>query len=494
LSLQNTAAAQIADRWTEVPVSGKAYHRIWEASAEGAPLPRFESSPQAEIGISYFSDVHGRIFPDQAQEASLIERLAAQASRSDLPTLLLGGGDDHGGGSSWDLGMAENQPSSFSYRLLRHSGVDAFTLGNHDLDWGQAALVSALKESAMRPLVTNLKRGTELARLCVPALVVEFATLRVGMLGLANCSHVIDAQRHFIDPIGSIAPWLGILETRVDTLIVVSHLGNNVDPARDDRALLPLLPPSALVCSSHSHQVIPPVGDSWSPGNYLQSGLHAQHHGAAKWSASHGWLLRNSAASSLAPLQSTLLCSEFQAKRALIISRRGTARTPGDTDTMQWVANMLGDWSRKHRADSRMGVFACLCARFASSQELPREPNIEDWYRTFQYADRITSFDMPSESLPIWMGFNRDRLEDPRYDPREHGYLYFDDACPSLAKEPLSCASVTVFTHAFVASGAGGYGAYLDRCKVDRDTVKVHDLSLREVLWGLCARRGQASP
>ncbi|MEM9160682.1 MAG: hypothetical protein AAGB46_16660 [Verrucomicrobiota bacterium] len=503
---------KIVDRWISDDLPNLPHLRIWEPDTNGEALPEHSPRASGNLKIRYFCDAHGALFPHEKDSSSLFEFLKAKNDADPETSLLLGGGDDHGGGSPWDVFMAEKPARSFAYRLLEEVGISAFTLGNHDLDWGIDALVSALSDSQLRPIVTNARSGSPIEKVTVPARIFEFENCRLGVLGLANLANVIDGEDFLTDPLSAAKPWLSWMQGKVDCIVVISHMGNLQETSSDDLALLPELSPNTLLLGSHTHQLIPEVSDEWRQSNYLQSGLLAKNYGEAFWSSDKGWFVKNQTFAPQTKQGPSRARPRFEKELSNILDTRGKrsiAAQPNpqvdqsipQDEILDWASEQYANWARVNADESETPLMACLCSRFKSKESLPPSASIKDWYRVFQYADRMVNFTIPWKHVPEWLAFNADRLAQAELNPKKDGFLFYDPnwqisyrtegskvgiasiEYQGMPFEPHQYQVLKIHTHAFVASGAGGYGPYIKKSRAAAESLQINPTSLREFLW-----------
>lgn len=501
--------------WSKVAVEGKSYSAIWRPSDQGSPLPAKPEEP-TPLHILYFCDAHGNLFSEAEGIASFPARLQAQRASIEGDVLILSGGDDHGAGNPWDVFMATDSGKSPSYELYEAAGLDAFTIGNHDLDWGADRFAAVLGASSIPAVVSNNLNTSPLRSLTDEALVFEFEDKLVGVLGLANYSDVLEAKSLFEDPREALLPYMEELSECLNCLIVISHLGYENQLPIDDHGILKQIPTNTLVCGSHSHLTIPPLDSEWLPTHYLQSSSQFKVYGHAHWKPGQPWLAKNQATDHLPLISPTP--SDLSIKESLKdeIERRGTVefdhgsfRLEQDTGQRYREENPRLNWSCDQLwelADSlNKGPFPSLvglCARFLGSGSLDGKMNTSSWYRNFPYGDRLASFLIPKELLQAFLQSNAQRLLLPDHYLESAGWLQFDRTLRQTITSSDSTVSLTtfsfendtdkanntdkirLFTQAYVACGSGGYRQRFERLNFQPEDVTVYPLSLREYLWG----------
>lgn len=165
-----------------------------------------------------------------------IGRLAGLVDRlRDEETVVCGGGDDTGPGV---LSLVTEGRQALGF--FRGVDADVETFGNHDFDHGVDSLLAVVDDSPQTWVCANAYRDGErfgTAEGVVPWTVVETATRRVGVVGVAHPEtaeiNPNAAGVEFTDPIPAAREGLAaVREEGVDRAVVVSHLGDDADLAR----------------------------------------------------------------------------------------------------------------------------------------------------------------------------------------------------------------------------------------------------------------------
>lgn len=189
--------------------------------------------------IYYTSDVHGSIFPvDYAggrEKRCGILNYAAEIVKTGN-TLVLDGGDSLQGTPllSYYLEHREDFPYQPMAEAFGEAGLDCFTLGNHDFNFGYAPLrdyVCALREKGADCVCANvrdLRGGIPL----LPYVIRTLANgLRVGITGLVtdyvkvweDPAHLVDLE--ITDPLEKAEEMLRILRGQCDVTVCIYHGG-----------------------------------------------------------------------------------------------------------------------------------------------------------------------------------------------------------------------------------------------------------------------------
>jgi 5'-nucleotidase len=244
------------------------------SAAAHLPLKAGEPSASGRITLLHTNDTHSRIEPfgpgngnlsglgGMARRATLVRQLRAQLG----PVLLLDAGDTFQGTPYFN-----RYKGRLDYQLMRMVGYDAGTLGNHDFDNGVPMLVEAMESMeklqhrnppfAFVNCNFDFKGASELGKRVRPWLVREFPGLRVGITGVGVAfAGLVAPKNHegigWRDPYESLRPVVARLREveKVDLVVVLSHLGHNLNgTAPDDLSMPAKVPGIDAVIGGHSH-------------------------------------------------------------------------------------------------------------------------------------------------------------------------------------------------------------------------------------------------
>ena len=243
------------------------------------------------ISIFHSTDLHGRILPTSTYEGlddvGGFARVATclRRWRKECPDSLTVDVGDVVQGTA----VSMHSGGRLIIDLFNRLGYDAWTLGNHDFDWGPEKTEALLADSACPVLTANLERGGgrpgsfgEAWAKVRPWTVREVGGFRVGLVGL-----ITPGLPYWLSPetLGGVAP-LDPAETlaaavrevrseKVDAVVVIGHMGwrFNDDYANPVRAMLKEADGVDVYLAGHSHQNQP----SWMMHDVLCS--QASYHG-----------------------------------------------------------------------------------------------------------------------------------------------------------------------------------------------------------------------
>ncbi len=242
--------------------------------ASHLPLRGSEPTAPGRITLLHTNDTHSRIEPfgpgngaisglgGMARRATLVKQLRQQLG----PVLLLDAGDTFQGTPYFN-----RYKGRLDYQLMRMVGYDAGTLGNHDFDNGVDLLVDAMAsmEQLKHPNPPfafvncnyDFKGAPALGKRVRPYLIREFPGLRVGLTGVGVAfAGLVAPKNHegigWRDPYESLRPVVQRLREveKVDLVVVLSHLGYNLNGSAPDDLQMPgRVPGIDAIIGGHSH-------------------------------------------------------------------------------------------------------------------------------------------------------------------------------------------------------------------------------------------------
>ena len=269
------------------------------------------------LRLFHFNDLHNYLtLPDAIHGDSRLfaqivrrHRAARRDAAGDEVVLLLSGGDDHTGTALDELlgWKPEDLIVDPAYSAYSAAGVDAATLGNHELDRGGAVLRAGIRASAAFPILSaNLLGGAELTASSdyFPAAIALAKGVRFGFVGLTT---TVDTRTHtsldpglaVASPLTTLANLLPAVAEQSDIVIVMSHCGYGVESNRDGKAgavrdlaegdiaiarlAAALTDKPVVVMGGHTHSVLNERGlgpDTLIDGvPIIQAGGHGSHLG-----------------------------------------------------------------------------------------------------------------------------------------------------------------------------------------------------------------------
>lgn len=283
-----TRRAFLGDGLGAVVGAAGVYHGA--VAARGADLGRAKT-----VSIFHTTDLHGRILP-----TSTYEGLDDVGGFARCATCIRGWRRESPASLTVDVGdvwqgtaVSKESDGALMMTLFDLLGYDAWTLGNHDFDWGPEILAANLERSPGRILTANLDRGGKAPGTfegpwskVAPWRVSDVGGFRVGLVGL-----VTPGLASWLDPEtlgGTVAtdPAMAlsraVAEARdagAEAVVVLGHMGWRFedDYANPVRSLLEGAEGVDVYLAGHSHQNKP----AWMVGEVLctQASYHGIHCG-----------------------------------------------------------------------------------------------------------------------------------------------------------------------------------------------------------------------
>ncbi|MBM4021239.1 MAG: bifunctional metallophosphatase/5'-nucleotidase [Planctomycetes bacterium] len=224
------------------------------------------------VSIFHSTDLHGRILPTRTYEG--LEDVGGFARvatclrrwRKECPhSLTVDVGDVVQG-----TAVSKRSEGRLMIDLFNHLGYDAWTLGNHDFDWGPERTEALLQASACPVLTANLARGGTVAggfdgawAKVKPWTIREVGGFRIGLIGLITpglpfwLPPEMLAGTTPLDPAAVLAATVREVRAEgVDAVVVMGHMGwrFNDDYANPVRAVLKDVRGVDVYLAGHSHQ------------------------------------------------------------------------------------------------------------------------------------------------------------------------------------------------------------------------------------------------
>jgi 2',3'-cyclic-nucleotide 2'-phosphodiesterase (5'-nucleotidase family) len=224
------------------------------------------------VSLFHSTDLHGRILPTSTYEGlddvggfARVATCLRQWRRESPHSITVDVGDVVQG-----TAVSLHRGGNLMLELFNRLGYDAWTLGNHDFDWGPDALTANLAVSQPSVLTANIARGGKTAGQFAgdwakvrPWTIREVAGFRIGLVGLitpglpywlpADLLGGVEA----LDPVATLAR--AVAEVRaegVDAIVALGHMGwrFNDDYANPVRSLLRDADGVDVYLAGHSHQ------------------------------------------------------------------------------------------------------------------------------------------------------------------------------------------------------------------------------------------------
>ncbi len=235
------------------------------AGCHRPPSNTKHAGADVEILLLTTNDLHGRLEPftcQTDQRTQLVGGFAALAAQMSLI-------EQEGTGAVLRLNSGDTLTGPYAVHFngaalfggLSLMGIDAATLGNHELDRGPEVLAQALKHCAFPMVLTNvdIPSGHMLEGALKPYYLFERAGKRLLVIGLLTpeLPHISSPGSgiNVLDPGGAEMReriMAIIKKQRPDLVIALTHLG-----LEEDRQLARRIPGIDVICGGHSHDLLP---------------------------------------------------------------------------------------------------------------------------------------------------------------------------------------------------------------------------------------------
>lgn len=245
------------------------------------------------VSIFFTTDLHGHIEPtetyDGITDVGGIARCATQIRewrRRNPDSLLVDIGDVYQG-----TAVGLESEGTVMIDLFNRLGYDAWTIGNHDLDWGRGVTEGNLDRSKCPVLTGNLSidgRSDDDAagpwRKVKPWMIREVGGFRIGLVGVTTPGMPYWLAPETLDGVAVSDPAEALKRSvaelraqKVDAVVALGHMGwrTEDDYANPVRAMLAAAPGVDVYLAGHSHRDQPSffIGETLcSQANYF--GIH----------------------------------------------------------------------------------------------------------------------------------------------------------------------------------------------------------------------------
>ena len=220
-------------------------------SGTGAAAP-------VELRILHVNDFHGFAEPykpygsDEMLGGMAWLAAAVDKFRNEKPTLFLAAGDMIQGNNWANLFQGESV-----IEMMNAMKFDAMVVGNHEFNFGQEVLKKRIAEAEFPVLAANVE-GMEGLK---PYMLKEVNGIKIAVIGVVTEETPLTTHPRNVTGLKFIAPeealnkYVRELRPKVDIIIVLSHLGHNLD-----RAFAEKVSGIDVIVGGHSHtKVLLPV-------------------------------------------------------------------------------------------------------------------------------------------------------------------------------------------------------------------------------------------
>lgn len=227
------------------------------------------------VTILHFNDLGGNVRPLNDDSAGLarMASLIKEEKRRNPATLLLVSGDLITGSALSSLSKGEA-----IFRLANLLGIDAFTPGNHEFDYGVPQFMKFMKIADFPFLCANMEHEGRLFADAPFVILTMGSETRVGIIGLISKETPWISLKEntqgltFSDPVETANKFLPNLESQSHLIVALTHEG-----LEDDKKLASKVNGIDVIVGGHSHDYLfKPVRikDTWivqagEEGRYL---------------------------------------------------------------------------------------------------------------------------------------------------------------------------------------------------------------------------------
>jgi 5'-nucleotidase / UDP-sugar diphosphatase len=227
-------------------------------TTEAASVPPTTGVPPAagsteRIVLLYTNDLHGQVEPVSGQYGGLVNLVSLidqVRARDPERTLLLDAGDALQG-----TYVSNSAQGEVMIAAMNLAGYDAWTLGNHEFDFGQEALLARIAQANFPTLAANLyDKATGRLWNVEPYTILQAGAARVAVVGLAYPNTPGITKPENVEGLGfgpAVETMRSVLPEvlqQTSLVVVLSHLG--ID---GDRELAQAVDGIDVIVGGHSH-------------------------------------------------------------------------------------------------------------------------------------------------------------------------------------------------------------------------------------------------
>ncbi len=212
-----------------------------------------------KVTILHTNDTHAHLIPFDdpdhgtncggiVRRAGLIELIKKEGNNP----LILDAGDIFQGTTFFTLFKGEA-----SYRTAKAIGIDATTMGNHELDLGIEHLLAMLDKTQLKLLASNVVWPDGKKHVFQPYAVFVRNGIKIGVIGRVghdnwgDCNIKVTNKMKLLDDIENIRETAKRIRPYVDLLVVISHA-----EVENDRKLAASVSEIDIVVGGHTHSKI----------------------------------------------------------------------------------------------------------------------------------------------------------------------------------------------------------------------------------------------
>ncbi len=319
-------------------------------------------------------------------------------------TLLLNGGDDFQGTPISTITRGNSQ-----IELLNLYGLDAFVIGNHEFDYGQYSLDSALKKANFDYLSANVFLKSEKRTFGKPYVIKKINGIKCGIIGLTATDlmtltlpkNVSDIEMLNTDSVIT-AGVKYLKKKKCDLIILLTHIGLDKDKKLAEKFSKDI----DIIIGGHSHTPL------FRP-EIVKGVVIAQAGSYSRWLGKIDMTVdteKDTVLNSFAKLIETKMDSSIYDRKAQMKVESMLAAVQGDL--MNVIGNLESDWKRGFSEESNLGQWEADAVRnkvgtdiaFLNSggirKDLPKgEITINDIWEINPFGNTIVTFVISGKGL-----------------------------------------------------------------------------------------------
>ena len=223
-------------------------------------LPNLASAEK--IIIFHTNDSHGRILnsDDGGKSIGLAEMAAAvkTVKKQNKLTFWFDAGDTLHGMPRINISKGENM-----IPLLNAAGIDAFTPGNHDFNYGSDQLQIISKKFKFPVLASNVVRKNNGTAILQPYKIFKQGNIKIGVFGLATPETAYKAAPdkvanvEFLNPVETAKEMIKFLRPQCNVVIAVMHMGLDKSSEFTSERIAAETEGIDVIIDGHSHTELP---------------------------------------------------------------------------------------------------------------------------------------------------------------------------------------------------------------------------------------------
>lgn len=321
-----------------------------------------------ELTILHWNDLHARNLPYKISKKDSVtgqntsyyiggisNMLGYIKKLRDKNTLLLNGGDDFQGSPISTITRGKSQ-----IELLNLFGLDAFVIGNHEFDYGQYALDSALMKAKFDYLSANVFLKSKNKTFGKPFVIKKINGVKCGIIGLTALDlmtltlpkNVTDIQMLNTDSV-IIAGIKYLKKKKCDVIILLTHIGTDNDKKLAEKFSKDV----DIIIGGHSHTPL------FNP--LIQNGvIIAQAGSYSRWLGKVDLKVdtkKDTILGFTGELIETKMDSSIYDRAAEEKVENMTASIQGDL--MKVIGKLESDWKRSYTGESNLGQWEADATR-----------------------------------------------------------------------------------------------------------------------------------